>query len=394
MNVFAEFLNRFLETELWLATAVALLLLTLLASQIVRMLLKHATRWAARSATHWDEALVSAARLPAQAIIWIVSLGWMAHLLQTHWADTDLLTTTKQLHDVGIVLCIAWFLWKFVVLVTETAESRSVLRGEAFDATTFDALSKLARLLVIVVTMITIAQTLGFKIGGLLALGGVGGLAVGLAAKDLLANFFGGLTIYLDRPFSVGDWIRSPDKSIEGTVEYISWRHTRIRAFNKNPIYVPNAVFTNIVVENPSRMSHRRIKETLGLRYDDFDQVDRVVADIKAMLLNHEGMDTTQTLIVNFNAFGASSLDIMIYGFTKTRAWVEYHEVKQDVLLQIGRIVAQHGAEIAFPTQTLHVATAPEMADMAQPVPLPKQSIPRLSGDETPPDAAQSPSKP
>ncbi|MCV0440912.1 MAG: mechanosensitive ion channel family protein [Hydrogenophaga sp.] len=361
MNVLAEFLNRFLETELWLATALSLVLLTLLASQIVRMLFKHATRLAQRSATHWDEALVNAARLPVQAVIWLVSLGWMARLLQPHWTDdADLLTAVRQLHDVGIVLCVAWFLWKFVVQVTQTAESRSHARGEAFDATTFDALSKLARLLVFVAAVITIAQTLGFKIGGLLALGGVGGLAVGLAAKDLLANFFGGLTIYLDRPFSVGDWIRSPDKSIEGTVEYISWRHTRIRAFNKNPIYVPNAVFTSIVVENPSRMSHRRLKETLGLRYDDFDQVDRVVADIKAMLLGHEGIDTRETLIVNFNAFGASSLDIMIYGFTKTRAWVEYHAVKQDVLLRIGRIVAAHGAQVAFPTQTLHMASAPE----------------------------------
>ncbi len=380
MNVFAEFLNRFLETELWLATVVALVLLTLLVSQIVHMLFKQAHRWAQRSTTHWDEALVSAARRPTQTIIWLVSMGWMARLVQPHLADTDLLTITQQLHDVGIVLCVAWFLWKFVVLVTESAESRSVAKGENFDATTFDALSKLARLLVFVIAVITIAQTLGFKIGGLLALGGVGGLAVGLAAKDLLANFFGGLTIYLDRPFSVGDWIRSPDKSIEGTVEYISWRHTRIRAFNKNPIYVPNAVFTNIVVENPSRMSHRRLKETLGIRYDDFEQVEHVVADIKAMLLNHEGIDTTQTLIVNFNAFGASSLDIMIYCFTKTRAWVEYHEVKQDVLLKIGHIVATHGAEVAFPTQTLHVATTPDMAGVAEmagrapPAPLPNQA--------------------
>jgi MscS family membrane protein len=203
------------------------------------------------------------------------------------------------------------------------------------------------------------AQTLGFEITGLLALGGVGGIAVGFAAKDLLANFFGGLTIYLDRPFGVGEWIRSPDKSIEGTVEYISWRHTRIRAFNKNPIYVPNSVFTTIVVENPSRMSHRRIKETIGLRYDDFGVVAAVVADIKAMLEEHPDIDQTQTLIVNFNQYGASSLDIMVYTFTKTTVWVEYHAVKQDVLLRIGEIIERHGAEIAFPTRTLHVQTGP-----------------------------------
>ena len=201
------------------------------------------------------------------------------------------------------------------------------------------------------------------------ALGGVGGLAVGLAAKDLLANFFGGLTIYMDRPFSVGEWIRSPDKSIEGTVEYISWRHTRIRAFNKNPIYVPNAVFTTIVVENPSRMSHRRIKETVGVRYDDFAVVAPIVDDIRSMLKSHPEIDATQTLIVNFTQFAASSLDIMVYTFTKTTVWVDYHVVKQDVLLKIGTIIERHGAEMAFPTQTLHIAPHEEPA--AAPLPKP-----------------------
>ncbi|MDO9568868.1 MAG: mechanosensitive ion channel family protein [Hydrogenophaga sp.] len=357
MNDIAQRLQNAAGLELWLATVLAIAVLTLLANQAVRVLLKHAARWAQRTATHWDEALLNAASKPLRLLVWLVSLGWMARVLNTHWPEPELLASALQWRDIGIILCVAWFLWHFAGEVTETSIRRGTQSGHDFDVTTAMALSKLVRLVVFVVTAITVAHTLGFQIGGLLALGGVGGIAVGLAARDLLANFFGGLTIYLDRPFSVGDWIRSPDKSLEGTVEYISWRHTRIRAFNKNPIYVPNAVFTTIVVENPSRMSHRRLKETLGLRYRDFAQVEAVVADIKAMLLAHEGIDTSQTLIVNFTAFGTSSLDILVYGFTKTTVWVEFHAIKQDVLLRMGRIVAAHGAEIAFPTQTLHVAT-------------------------------------
>lgn len=357
MKDLATHIQQTLGLELWLFSLLAIGLLTLLLNQAVRLLLKQAHRWARHTATHWDEALLNAASKPLRLLVWLVSLGWMARVLNSHWPEPDLLASALQWRDIGTVLCVAWFLWHFAGEVTETSIERGTQNGGDFDVTTAMALSKLVRLVVFVVTAITVAHTLGFQIGGLLALGGVGGIAVGLAARDLLANFFGGLTIYLDRPFSVGDWIRSPDKSIEGTVEYISWRHTRIRAFNKNPIYVPNAVFTTIVVENPSRMSHRRLKETVGLRYDDFAQVEAVVADIRAMLLAHEGIDTSQTLIVNFTAFGASSLDILIYGFTKTTVWTEFHTVKQDVLLRIGRIVAAHGAEMAFPTQTLHVAT-------------------------------------
>jgi MscS family membrane protein len=199
-------------------------------------------------------------------------------------------------------------------------------------------------------------QTLGFSISGILAFGGVGGIAVGFAAKDLLSNFFGGLMIFLDRPFAVGEWICSPDRSIEGTVEKIGWRLTVIRTFDKRPLYVPNSTFASIAVENPSRMSHRRIYETIGIRYEDGAKMGAIVEEVKAMLLEHEEIDTTQTLIVNFNSFAASSLDFFIYTFTKTTNWVHYHEVKQDVLLRVMQIIEQHGAEIAFPTSTIHLA--------------------------------------
>jgi MscS family membrane protein len=160
----------------------------------------------------------------------------------------------------------------------------------------------------------------------------------------------------------VGEWIRSPEKQIEGTVEYIGWRHPRVRAFNKNPIYVPNALFTTIVVENPTRMTNRRIKETIGIRYADLGKMAAIVADVKAMLQAHPEIDTDATLIVNFNEFAASSLNFFIYTFTKTVQWVHFHEVKQDVLLKVAAIIQTHGAEIAFPTRTLHIESGPDMA--------------------------------
>jgi MscS family membrane protein len=354
MNRLSELLSQHIGVELWVASLAAIALVTIVANQVAQVLLRHAAKVTEKTSTVWDDALVQTASRPLLAAMWVIGAGYMARVVQRQVAES-FIDEALALRDVALIACVAWFLIRFTGKVGRNIEARRLARGEEVDHTTVDALVKLARLVTVVVALITAAQTLGFQITGLLALGGVGGIAVGFAAKDLLANFFGGLTIYLDRPFSVGEWIRSPDKSLEGTVEYISWRHTRIRAFNKNPIYVPNAVFTSIVVENPSRMSHRRIKETIGVRYDDFAVVAPIVADIKAMLQAHDGIDTTQTLIVNFNQFGPSSLDIMVYTFTKTTVWVEYHEVKQDVLIRIGEIIDRHGAEIAFPTQTLHL---------------------------------------
>ena len=354
MDRLSEFISDRVGIEPWVAMIMAIALVTIAANYLAQLLLRQATKASAKTTTTWDDALLRSANRPVLAAMWIIGAGFMVPVLEQRF-DFAILEEARAVRDVLLIACVAWFLLRFISRVTKNIVTLRKSRGEDFDMTTVDALGKLARLVTVVIAVLMAAQSLGFQITGLLALGGVGGLAVGFAAKDLLANFFGGLTIYLDRPFGVGEWIRSPDKSIEGTVEYISWRHTRIRAFNKNPIYVPNSVFTTIVVENPSRMSHRRIKEVVGLRYDDFAVVGPVVADIKAMLRAHPGIDQTQTLIVNFNQFGASSLDILVYTFTKTIVWTEYHEVKQDVLLKIGEIIERHGAEIAFPTQTLHL---------------------------------------
>ncbi len=354
MNRLSEFVSQTIGVEAWVASLIAIALLTIVLNQVAQVLLRHASHATQKTSNVWDDALVTTASRPLLVAMWAIGLGFMARVLQRQ-VELQFLTETLAARDVALILCAAWFLLRFIGKVGRNVMEARLARGDEVDPTTIDALVKLARLVTLVVVVLTVAQTLGFQITGLLALGGVGGIAVGFAAKDILANFFGGLTIYLDRPFSVGEWIRSPDKSLEGTVEHISWRHTRIRAFNKNPIYVPNSVFASIVVENPSRMSHRRIKETVGLRYDDFAVVAPIVAEIRSMLQSHPYIDATQTLIVNFNQYGASSLDLMVYTFTKTTVWVTYHEHKQEILLRIGEIIARHGAEIAFPTQTLHL---------------------------------------
>ena len=268
-----------------------------------------------------------------------------------------------QAYDTVLVFLLAWFLHRLIAggeadLLAERRGSRS-----SADKATVRAVAKLVRIMLWVVAGLMVLQSVGVTISGLLAFGGIGGIAVGFAAKDLLANFFGGLSIYLDRPFTTGDWIRSPDRQIEGTVEDIGWRLTRIRTFDQRPLYVPNAVFSQIAVENPSRMYNRRIHETIGLRYQDADKVADIVTQVRCMLESHPDIDLSRTLIVNFLSFGASSLDFFVYTFTKTTVWVDFHAIKQDVLLKILEIIHANGADVAFPTRTLelqHIPAEPE----------------------------------
>ena len=148
-------------------------------------------------------------------------------------------------------------------------------------------------------------------------------------------------------------------------MEEIGWRLTMIRTFDKRPLYVPNSVFTSISVENPSRMENRRIYETIGIRYDDIAKMDVIIKDVRQMLSQHPEIDPGKTLIVNFNAFAQSSLDFFVYTFTRTTDWVRFHEIKQEILLKIAQIIASHGAEIAFPTSTIHLdrSDSPAVSD-------------------------------
>ena len=171
----------------------------------------------------------------------------------------------------------------------------------------------------------------------------------------MLANVFGGLMIQMDKPFSTGDWIRTTDKSIEGVVEKIGWRMTRLRTFNKNPIYVPNGIFATIPIETPSRMTNREISAVIGIRYEDIAQMQSIIEKVEKLLADHEHIDHKEPCRVYFDLFNASSLDFVIWAFSTVTEGAEFKKIKGKLLLDVADIIAEHGAEIAYPTQTLHI---------------------------------------
>ncbi|TNE87666.1 mechanosensitive ion channel family protein [Porticoccus sp.] len=354
MQIFEDWLVRFISDDyLWMVKIFLIVLIALMLGYLANKFINFLEIHAARSTNVWDDALIEACRRPAVWAIWILGVN-MAAAVAARAAESEWYSLVAPVNRVAIIFLAALFLVNLVRRVERNLVHPEYMQ-EPMDETTVKAIGKLVRASVIITAILIAMQAFGYSISGVLAFGGIGGLAVGFAAKDLLANFFGGLMIYLDRPFKVGDWVRSPDKEIEGTVEDIGWRLTRIRTFDKRPLYIPNAVFNNISVENPSRMLNRRIYETIGIRYDDIGKMSAIVEDVKAMLRSHPEIDQEQTMIVNFVSFGASSINFFIYTFTKTTQWVLFHEIKQDVLLKISDIIADHGAEIAFPTSTIHV---------------------------------------
>lgn len=342
----------------WLWEGGLTLLLTFSVTLIWRFIRKRLSRLIRRSSNRWDDITLNAFAVPINWLIVIIGTSWFADITARHFS-AEIITSIPIARQLAALIVIAWGVWRFISGI----EIKQLEKGN--DPTTVQLVGKITKLTLTVLIVMPVFQILGISISGMLAFGGMGGLIVGMAAKDLLANFFGSIIIYLDKPFVVGDWIRSPDRSIEGTVEKIGFRLTSIRTFDKRPLYVPNSVFTNISVENPSRMHHRRINETIGVRYKDAKKLPLILDDVRNMLINHDDIDDNQTLIVNFNTFGSSSLEFFIYTFTKTTDWIEFHHIKQDVMLQILNIIHKHEADCAFPTQTLHIESIPEDARLA-----------------------------
>ncbi|MDY6890672.1 MAG: mechanosensitive ion channel family protein [Pseudomonadota bacterium] len=356
-----------LEGYAWQVAATTVVILVWLFTIVFNWVMGRSIHHLSRRAPIWDELLLKSIGTPLRLLIWVLGLSLLLEIFSRNGLPLGT-EIGGNLRRLGGIIILAWGVIRFIRAGENYLTSPAAGRRRV-DRTTADAVAKLLRLIVFILAGLTVLQSSGVSISGILAFGGIGGIAVGFAAKDLLANFFGGLMVYMDRPFHVGDWVRSPDKEIEGTVEQIGWRLTRIRTFDQRPLYVPNATFTSISVENPSRMRNRRIYEHVGVRYDDVDKVKAIVDEVREMLRHHPEIDTQQTLIVQLNRFGPYSLDFMVYTFTKTTQWVQYHEIKQDVMLKIAEIILRHGAEFAFPTQTLHMA--PAQGSLPEPGPHP-----------------------
>ncbi len=360
----ANYVTSWLELlEIWWVEALCVFTFGLLLYGVAHQVVKNLKIKAGHTRNLFDDAVVGAIEKPLNFGILMFTLLATLNVIEQQF-NLAIVPDSSTFYGLPFAGLFSWFILRLIRI-----RENQILKGHVetkSDQTTISIIFKLLRISVLILTTLIVFQTLGISISGVVAFGGVGGAAIAFAAKDLLANFFGGLMVFLDKPFKVGDWIRSPDQNIEGTVENIGWRVTRIRTFDRRPLYVPNSIFTQISIENPQRMSHRRIYEKIGVRYSDFSQVEAICKDIENMLKHHVDIDSGETLMVNFNHFSDSSLEFFIYCFTHTTHWQTFHRIKQDVLVEVGQIILQHKAEIAFPSHSVYMETPGPVVESSQ----------------------------
>jgi len=307
---------------------------------------------AKQTKTYYDDRIISALKAPIGFMILIsaIHIFFLLILQETEFV--------KRILSTMVVYTIFW-----AILATIEA-----LRGLIYDATakfnkdlTKEMGNFVITIIKIFISSIGLASMLtvwGINVTALIASLGLGGLAFALAAKDTVSNLFGSFALLADKSIRIGEWVRIG--GIEGVVEHVGMRTTKIRSFQKTLITVPNQIISNSHIENFSRRGVRRIKMNIGLTYSTTSsQLEQIITEIRNMLIEHDGISKDETLLVNFTKFGGSSLDIFIYTFTDTANWDRYLDIKQDVQIAIMHIVEKNGSSFAFPSQSIYVEQLP-----------------------------------
>jgi MscS family membrane protein len=261
------------------------------------------------------------------------------------------LVATKALAAYSIV----WLAYRLIDVLALWMESKADSTSTKLDDQLVPLITKTLKVFVAVLGGIFVLQNLNVDVGSLLAGVGLGGLAFALAAKDTIANFFGSVMIFIDKPFQIGDWIVIG--GVEGTVEEVGFRTTRVRTFYNSLVTVPNASITNTNVDNYGMREYRRYTTTLGLSYDTpVPKVQAFCETVRALISGMPGMRKDYYL-VEFQSFGDSTLNILLYCFMVCKDWNEELRIRTHLNLEIMRVAQELGVSFAFPTQTLHVDT-------------------------------------
>ncbi len=319
--------------------------------QLSRVILRKITYYLVqKTSNQYDDEILEVIKKPVD-FLFIVIGAKVAKLVLVLNDDVSILA--DKIIGSGFIIVIFWAFIKLLNYFSTHLDKITNKSGDKISEEVANFIIKSVRLFIMAIGIFTVLQEWGYNITGFLASLGLVGMAFALAAKDTAANLFGSLVIFTDKPFKVGDWIKTP--AVEGTIEFIGIRSTKVRTFAQALVTVPNAILANSAILNWSKMGKRRIKMNIGLTYaTKASQIEQIVSDIKQMLENHKDIHQ-ETIYIYFTSFDESSLSIFCYFFTNTTAWGEFMKVKEDTNIKIMKIVEQNGSSFAFPSRSIYI---------------------------------------
>lgn len=333
----------------YLAISLAILLLFLLIRKVfITYIYKTILKLSRKSPTEFFTQIFLAFEKPLQWLFVVVGVYIAVDYFPYVSQQNELF---KHIIQSSIIILIAWGLSN-LTSATPMLFSKVNRRGNIYlDDILIPFISRGLRFVIFAIAISMVAEVFGYKISGFVAGLGLGGLAFALAAQDALANFFGGIVIITERPFSIDDWIETP--TVEGIVEDITFRSTKVRTFAEAIVTVPNSTLADEPITNWSKMGKRQIYFTLQVTYDSpMKSVQTAIERIKTLLKNHPDIHQ-ETIFVTFDDFKDDGAEIMLYFFTKTTVWGEYLDIKEEINFKILEIFDEEGVSMAIPSRRI-----------------------------------------
>lgn len=334
----------------WIVAVLVFFIVFLFRSRLIKISEKILTRISQTFETPLGDDFFKVIHKPLKWKILLIGLNISYAILSFSKSSEDSYQVIN--HSLNILL-LTWFLILMIDFLHKSYKHYSKQNSIDMKDTFIKLSVTISKVVIVIIMSVILLQIWGYNIGALLASLGLVGMAIALAAKDSARHLFGSIMIFTDAPFKVGDWIKTPD--VEGTIEEIGMRSTKVRTFAQALVAVPNGNLADSAILNWSQMGKRRIKLTLGLTYaTNSTQMQSILDDIREFLKNDEDIHQ-DTIHIYFNDLGDSSLGIFCYFFTKTTSWGDYMRVKERVYLELMKIVENNNSSFAFPSQSLYI---------------------------------------
>lgn len=292
---------------------------------------------------------------PLIILIWVLTVIFSIEILFRQWLGMDHPMPLIKMRKFAVLGFLAWWLLRWNRFA-HTSLKGHIDNGEVgLELVQLDIASKLVTLFVIFLGLLLALQVAGVDIRAIVTLSGFGALALGFAGKDVFSNLFSGLMLYITRPFVVNDTINIAEKNVEGVVEKIGWYLTRIKNLDKRPQYLPNSLFSTVIITNQTRMTNRRVEFKFGLRYEDLSIMNDVIVALRSYLKSNAQIDQSIQPQVWFVEFGSFSLDVFVRAYTLSVDWADFLSVQQEILVHCAEIVKHKGADFPLPITAIQV---------------------------------------
>jgi MscS family membrane protein len=339
--------------------------------KLIELIFNFITRFAVKTKSRFDDQLLNVVKKP---VGYTVATGFWFLSLYVLRLDGMFLTVTTIIVQIAFSLSVVLLFYRlsdvFADYLAHFAKNSQLL----LDDVLVTLLRRATRIFVILVGSLVALQNLGVNVMSVVAGLGLGGLAFALAAKDTAANLFGSLMILSDQPFKIGDWVKF--SNVEGVVEDVGFRSTRVRTFYNSLVTIPNAVIANANIDNLGLRKRRRVKALLGLTYDTTPKkLEAFLEGVKNIILANP-VTWKDSFHVVFNGYGNSALEILLYFFLEVDDWADELVQRQNIYLEIYHLADELGVSFAFPTQTLHIESLPNVEGS------PETRIPQVSTEQ------------